>query len=174
MFLQTSVDFQRTIRRYIPQDSTLHNHRWENLKSCMSEYYFSRKKSAPVQLYKDRSTACYHSVPSRLHDYCPRIVWPQIRHYTAQLLANNYSNAKTYWLFRIHRTFSFSYRLYYAQSWYNFINSFNIHFQSRRKYFLSTVFIVCKWTSQLWTLWLHFANKHIVTWRPKAGIVKSE
>jgi hypothetical protein len=30
---ETSVDFQRTTRRYIPEDSTLHNHRCENLKS---------------------------------------------------------------------------------------------------------------------------------------------
>jgi hypothetical protein len=29
---ETLVDFQRTTRRYIPQDSTLHNHRCENLK----------------------------------------------------------------------------------------------------------------------------------------------
>jgi hypothetical protein len=33
MFLETSVDFQRTTRRYIPEDRTLHNHRCENLKS---------------------------------------------------------------------------------------------------------------------------------------------
>jgi hypothetical protein len=30
---ETSVDFERTTRRYIPDDSTLHNHRCENLKS---------------------------------------------------------------------------------------------------------------------------------------------
>jgi hypothetical protein len=30
---ETSVDFQRTTRRYIPEDDTLHNHRYENLKS---------------------------------------------------------------------------------------------------------------------------------------------
>jgi hypothetical protein len=30
---ETSVDFQRTTRRYIPEDSPLHNHRFENLKS---------------------------------------------------------------------------------------------------------------------------------------------
>jgi hypothetical protein len=33
MILRKSVDFQRTKRRYIPEDSTLHNHRCENLKS---------------------------------------------------------------------------------------------------------------------------------------------
>jgi hypothetical protein len=32
---ETSVDIQRTTRRYVPEDSTLHNHRWENLKSYM-------------------------------------------------------------------------------------------------------------------------------------------
>jgi hypothetical protein len=29
---ETSVDFQRTTQRYIPEDITLHNHRCENLK----------------------------------------------------------------------------------------------------------------------------------------------
>jgi hypothetical protein len=30
---EASVGFQRTTRRYIPEDKTLHNHRCENLKS---------------------------------------------------------------------------------------------------------------------------------------------
>jgi hypothetical protein len=30
---ETSVDFQRTTRRYVPEDSTFHNHRHENLNS---------------------------------------------------------------------------------------------------------------------------------------------
>jgi hypothetical protein len=30
---ETPFDTQRTTRRYIPEDSTLHNHRFENLKS---------------------------------------------------------------------------------------------------------------------------------------------
>jgi hypothetical protein len=32
-FSETSVDFQRTTRRYIPEDRTLHNHRCENLRA---------------------------------------------------------------------------------------------------------------------------------------------
>jgi hypothetical protein len=32
-YSETSVDFQRFTRRYIPEDITLHNHRCENLKS---------------------------------------------------------------------------------------------------------------------------------------------
>jgi hypothetical protein len=35
---ETSVDTQRTTRRYISEDSTLHDHRCENLKSC--NFYF--------------------------------------------------------------------------------------------------------------------------------------
>jgi hypothetical protein len=36
-FSETSVYFQRTTLRYIPEDSTLHNHRCENIKSyCWS------------------------------------------------------------------------------------------------------------------------------------------
>jgi hypothetical protein len=30
---ETSVDFERNTQRYIPEDSTLHNHRCEDLKS---------------------------------------------------------------------------------------------------------------------------------------------
>jgi hypothetical protein len=33
---ETSIDFQRTTRRYIPEDSTLHNHYCKNLKSYMT------------------------------------------------------------------------------------------------------------------------------------------
>jgi hypothetical protein len=33
MFSETPVDTQRTTRRYIPEDGTLHNHRCENLIS---------------------------------------------------------------------------------------------------------------------------------------------
>jgi hypothetical protein len=32
---ETTVDFQRTTRPYIPEDRTLHNHRCENLKPYM-------------------------------------------------------------------------------------------------------------------------------------------
>jgi hypothetical protein len=34
MFSETSVNFQQTTRRYIPEDRILHNRRCENLKSC--------------------------------------------------------------------------------------------------------------------------------------------
>jgi hypothetical protein len=36
---ETSVDSQRTTRRHIPEDNTLHNHRCENLKSIMLELF---------------------------------------------------------------------------------------------------------------------------------------
>jgi hypothetical protein len=36
---ETSVDFQRTTRRYISEDSTIHNHRCENLKILLSDWY---------------------------------------------------------------------------------------------------------------------------------------
>jgi hypothetical protein len=34
---ETPVDFQRTTRRYIPEDVILHNHRCENLKSYIKD-----------------------------------------------------------------------------------------------------------------------------------------
>jgi hypothetical protein len=41
---ETSVDFQRTTRRYIPEDKTLHNHRCENLKlyNFIADFEFVR------------------------------------------------------------------------------------------------------------------------------------
>jgi hypothetical protein len=47
---ETSVDFQRTTRRYIPEGRTLHNHRCENLKSYISSQngnVLSNKSTAP-------------------------------------------------------------------------------------------------------------------------------
>jgi hypothetical protein len=35
---ERSVDFQRTTRRYIPEDSTLHNDSCENLKSYIIRF----------------------------------------------------------------------------------------------------------------------------------------
>jgi hypothetical protein len=32
---ETEADFQLTTRRYIPEDETVHNHQWENLKSYL-------------------------------------------------------------------------------------------------------------------------------------------
>jgi hypothetical protein len=34
---ETSIDFQRTARRYTPEDGTLHKHRRENLKSYRND-----------------------------------------------------------------------------------------------------------------------------------------
>jgi hypothetical protein len=41
-FIETSVDFQRTKRRYIPEDRTLHNHRCDNLSSSMYNIWSSQ------------------------------------------------------------------------------------------------------------------------------------
>jgi hypothetical protein len=39
---ETSTNFQRATRRYNPEDSTLHNHRCENLKSCKQVFEYFR------------------------------------------------------------------------------------------------------------------------------------
>jgi hypothetical protein len=39
-YLETSVDFQRITLRYIPEDSTLHNHRCQNLTSYIRAVLF--------------------------------------------------------------------------------------------------------------------------------------
>jgi hypothetical protein len=37
---ETSVDFQQTTRRYIPEDRTIHNQRCENLTSFNTSLHF--------------------------------------------------------------------------------------------------------------------------------------
>jgi hypothetical protein len=46
---ETSVDFQRTTRRYIPEDSTLHNYLCENLKSCRLHFACSEIMNRKLQ-----------------------------------------------------------------------------------------------------------------------------
>jgi hypothetical protein len=38
---ETPVDFQRTTRRHLAEDTTLHNHRCDNLRSCIIFSKFS-------------------------------------------------------------------------------------------------------------------------------------
>jgi hypothetical protein len=45
---ETSTDFQRTTRRYIPDNNILHNHRCENLKSYI---VISKKQNKNLTLY---------------------------------------------------------------------------------------------------------------------------
>jgi hypothetical protein len=45
---ETSVDFQRTTRRYVAQDIILHNHRCENLKSYIKLYWFGIESSRDI------------------------------------------------------------------------------------------------------------------------------
>jgi hypothetical protein len=48
---ETSVDIQRTTRRYIPEDGTLYNHRCENLKSY-NEYFDIFNKIVILRIVK--------------------------------------------------------------------------------------------------------------------------
>jgi hypothetical protein len=51
---EESADFQWTGRRYIPQERTVHNHRYENLKFfvyCLLCYLFSYLLSGIKELY---------------------------------------------------------------------------------------------------------------------------
>jgi hypothetical protein len=48
---ETSVASQRTTRRYIPEDSTLHNHRCENLKSYIALGVFFCKSHCYTHFY---------------------------------------------------------------------------------------------------------------------------
>jgi hypothetical protein len=48
---ETPVATQRTTRRHIPEDDTLHNHRCENLKSYIIFTMFNRNFGSPVTNY---------------------------------------------------------------------------------------------------------------------------
>jgi hypothetical protein len=45
---EASIDFQRTIRRYIPEDITLHNQRRQNLKPNKHQYSLSLSLSVSL------------------------------------------------------------------------------------------------------------------------------
>jgi hypothetical protein len=68
---ETSVDFYRTTRRYIPEDCTLHNHRCENLKSYMVEVYLYIGKMCSLHLQHGRVSQAdkYTSIGTLLADY---------------------------------------------------------------------------------------------------------
>jgi hypothetical protein len=46
---ETSADFQRTTRPYIPENSTLHNYHYENLKSYKSHFACSEIMNRTIQ-----------------------------------------------------------------------------------------------------------------------------
>jgi hypothetical protein len=54
---EKSVVFQRTTLRYIPEDSTLHNHRCESLKSCKTIAVVSTATSAKTITTTTTATA---------------------------------------------------------------------------------------------------------------------
>jgi hypothetical protein len=64
---ETSVDFRRNTRRCIPDDSTLHNHRCENLKSYVvfMEVICSSETSVEFR----RTTRRYIPEDSTIHNY---------------------------------------------------------------------------------------------------------
>jgi hypothetical protein len=70
---ETSVDFQRITRRYIPEDIGLHNHRCENLKSYIIGIMFvvfSRQKSNDIlRLYAliNRSQHRHYALDTNMH-----------------------------------------------------------------------------------------------------------
>jgi hypothetical protein len=69
---ETSVDNQRTPQRYIPGDRTLHNHRFENLKSNMGEPGFSANFERKILSEFIKRNCCLlvclytHVLPSKL------------------------------------------------------------------------------------------------------------
>jgi hypothetical protein len=53
-FLDTSVEFQRTARLYIPDDKTLHDHHYENLKYYeFLDYNLSDAVSVANRIFHD-------------------------------------------------------------------------------------------------------------------------
>jgi hypothetical protein len=49
---ETSAGFQLTTRRCIPEDSILHNHHCENLKSYLVQFISSRRKYFEIYAWK--------------------------------------------------------------------------------------------------------------------------
>jgi hypothetical protein len=56
---ETSVDFQRITRRYIPEDITLESYRWENLKSYrMIKFDYSNPSTLKYSASQTFSSVC--------------------------------------------------------------------------------------------------------------------
>jgi hypothetical protein len=80
---ETSVNFQRTIRRYVPEDRTLHNHRCENLKfhtvnsfgDC-SDWGFSCVSSVTQWKCRDNILIRSRSLPSTFFPKCCSLILP--------------------------------------------------------------------------------------------------
>jgi hypothetical protein len=59
-FSETSVDSQRTIRRYIPEDDTLQNYRCKNFKSYKNAVNYYENKLNTVTLLSPSGTRKKH------------------------------------------------------------------------------------------------------------------
>jgi hypothetical protein len=55
---ETSVDFRRTTPRYIPEDSTLHNHLCENFKSYMALDKLRSPREWPTHVIEWKGGSC--------------------------------------------------------------------------------------------------------------------
>jgi hypothetical protein len=66
------VVFQRTTRRYIPEDDTLQNHRCENLKSsiCLVVWLTFRLLEIETQLSSETSVNLYQTARRHIPIYC--------------------------------------------------------------------------------------------------------
>jgi hypothetical protein len=70
---ETPVDTQRTTRRYIPEDDTLHNHRCENLKSYKKhENKLTNKQTIGLIVRSEGPTAVTMGLSSEIWHH---IVW---------------------------------------------------------------------------------------------------
>jgi hypothetical protein len=80
---ETSVETQRTTRRHIPEDDTLHNYRCENLKSMSylylsnnnahASFHLSSYNNSPTAMKLKKSLYCTNAFP-----LMKALIWIQI------------------------------------------------------------------------------------------------
>jgi hypothetical protein len=51
---ETADEFQRTTRRYISDDRTVHNHRCENVKSCTETHAVRHSQQLGLHTFRER------------------------------------------------------------------------------------------------------------------------
>jgi hypothetical protein len=71
---ETLVNFYQTTRRYNPEDSHLRTHRRENLKSCLTLYFFT----LPIDLSLDGS-GCESSITEKIQSTTVGILIPSVQ-----------------------------------------------------------------------------------------------
>jgi hypothetical protein len=79
-FSETFVDTQRTTRRYVLEDGTLHNHRCENLKSYTAKFMTGLSIPKLSSIFLHSKSVCVHLKAAFCVSPCSPLVNNKVQH----------------------------------------------------------------------------------------------